>query len=165
MSSSDPRGPAPTGVSAVLATVLTTIGFFALAVFGLGALSIATDADIISVPGLGQGPGVIGMIVALAVYAGILWLAVRITRPRFRSVWTIALATALAHLVAVGITALIDGGDVVTGLAVMGGLVTGGASIVILAAAAIAGWAGVALRRTKSDRPRWPWEREDPDAG
>ncbi|MGO3328637.1 MAG: hypothetical protein ACTIMF_18890 [Gordonia sp. (in: high G+C Gram-positive bacteria)] len=165
MSSSDPRGPESAGVSAVLATVMTAIGFFALAVFGLGALSVATDADIISVHGLGQAPGIVGMIIAIAVFAGILWLAVRIARPRFRSVWTIAIATALAHLIGVGIATLVVTGEFVTGLAVMGGLISGGASLIILAAAAVAGWAGVALRRTRAGRPRWPWERDDPDAG
>ncbi|WP_337459187.1 hypothetical protein [Microbacterium sp. KHB019] len=161
MTTSDPRGPAPAGVSAILATTMTTIGFFALAVFGLGALSIATDADIIPVPGLGQAPGITGMIIAIIVFAGILWLAVRIARPRFRSVWTIAIATTLAHLLAVGFTVLVVTGEFVTALAVMGGLITGGASLIVLVAAAIAGWAGVALRRTRASRPRWPWERDD----
>ena len=53
MSSPNPRGPASPGVSVILALVLATISFFALAVFGLGALSVATDRDIIAVPGLG----------------------------------------------------------------------------------------------------------------
>lgn len=164
-SSRDPRSPGPAGVSPVLAAALTTIGFFALAVFGLGALSVATDADIIAVPGLGQAPGVVGMIIAIVVYGGILWLAVRISHPRFRSVWTIAIASALAHLLAAGLAALVESGEFITALSVMGGLITGGASIIILAAAAVAGWAGVALRRTRASRPRWPWERDDPDAG
>ncbi|MGO2746589.1 hypothetical protein [Microbacterium sp.] len=164
MSTSDPRGPAPVGVSAVLATALTTIGFFALTVFGFGVLSVTTDTDIISLPGLGQVPGIVGMIIAIAVFAGILWLAVRVTRPRFRSVWTIAILTALAHLLVVGIAVLFVTGEFVSSLAVMGGLITGGASLIVLAAAAVAGWAGVALRRTRSSRPRWPWEQDDPDA-
>lgn len=161
----DPRGPAPAGVSAILATVMATIGFFALTVFGLGALSIVTDADIISIPDLGQVPGVVGMIIAIASFAGILWLAVRSTSPRFRSVWTIAVSSALAHLLAVAVAVLVVRGEFVTALAVMGALVTGGASAVILVTAAIAGWAGVALRRTRAARPRWPWEQDEPDAG
>ena len=143
---------------------MATIGFFALAVFGLGALSVATDADIISVPGLGQAPGVVGMIAAIVVFAGILWLAVRIAHPRFRSVWTIAIAPALVHLLVVGVSAMIESGEFITGLAVMGGLITGGASLVVLAAAAVAGWAGVALRRTRASRPRWPWEGDESDS-
>lgn len=142
---------------------MATIGFFALTVFGLGALSIVTDADIIAVPDLGQAPGVVGMVIAIAVFAGILWLAVRSTQPRFRSVWTIAIAAALAHLLAVAVAALIVTGEFVTALAVMGGLITGGASAVLLVTAAVAGWAGIALRRTRTGRPRWPWERDEPD--
>lgn len=143
---------------------MTTIAFFALAVFGLGALSIATDADIIAVPGLGQAPGVIGMVIAVAVFAGIFWAAVRIKQPRYRSAWTISFATALMHLLGVGLVAAVASGEFVTGLAVMGQLITGGASLVILVVAAVASWAGVALRRTKAKQPRWPWERDDPDA-
>ncbi len=142
---------------------MTTIGFFAIAVFGLGVLSIVTDADIISVPDSGQAPGIIGMIVAVAVFAGILYLAVRITHPRFRSVWAISITTAFAHMLAAAIGALVVTGDFVNALAVMGELITGGASVVILATSAIAGWAGVALRRTRAKRPRWPWERDDID--
>lgn len=142
---------------------MTTLGFFAIVVFGLGALSIATDADIIAVPRAGQAPGIIGMIVAVAVFAGILWLAVRTKHPRFRSVWTISIATALAHLLAVAIGAIAVTGEFINALAVMGGLITGGASLVVLVTAAVAGWAGVALRRTRAKRPRWPWERDDID--
>ena len=142
---------------------MTTIGFFAIAVFGLGVLSIVTDADIISVPDTGQAPGIVGMIVAVAVFAGILYLAVRITHPKFRSVWAISIATAFAHMLAAAIGALVATGDFVNALAVMGELITGGASVVILATSAIAGWAGVALRRTRAKRPRWPWERDDID--
>ena len=142
---------------------MTTIGFFAIAVFGLGVLSVVTDADIISVPDTGQAPGIVGMIVAVAVFAGILYLAVRITHPKFRSVWAISIATAFAHMLAAAIGALIATGDFVNALAVMGELITGGASVVILATSAIAGWAGVALRRTRAKRPRWPWERDDID--
>jgi small-conductance mechanosensitive channel len=142
---------------------MTTIGFFALAVFGLGALSIATDADIIAIPGLGQAPGAVGMIIAVAVFAGILWAAVRIKHPRFRSVWAISITTALAHLLGVGLVVAITSGEFVTALAVMGGLITGGSSLVILVVAAVTSWAGVALRRTKAKHPRWPWERDDPN--
>lgn len=157
----NPRGPRPAGVSAILATVMTTTGFFAVAVFGLGALTVATDADIIEVPGLGQAPGIVGMVVAVVAFGALVWSAVRIRHPRFRSVWTIAIATALVHLVAVGAAALVTAGDIVSALSVMGGLVTGGASAVVVVAAAVAGWCGVALRRTRAQAPRWPWERDD----
>ena len=141
--------------------MLSTVSFFALAIVGLGALSFATDADIITVPGLGQGPGIVGMAVGVAVFAGVEWAAVRIARSLYRSVWVTALATALSHLVAVALCALVVAGDPVTALAVAGDLVTGGASAVVLLAAAVAAWGGVALRRTRAQHPTWPWEEEE----
>ncbi|WP_334150420.1 hypothetical protein [Microbacterium sp.] len=161
MTTPNPRGPESAGVSLPLALVLATIGFFALAVFGLGAVSIITDADIISVPGLGQAPGVIGMSVALLAFAVTLWSALRRDRPSYVSAAAIALVSALAHLIAVWMAVLIATGGIITATAVAGDLVRGGASAVLLLAAAIAGWAGVALRRTRSRRPQWPWERDD----
>lgn len=141
--------------------MLATTGFFALAVFGLGAVSVVTDADIIAVPGLGPWPGVTGMVCALAAFALMLWTAMRRTRPSYGSAVAIALAAALGHLVAVWVAVLIATGGIVTATAVAGDLVRGGASAVLLVAAAIAGWAGIALRRTRSSRPQWPWERDD----
>ncbi|WEK60714.1 MAG: hypothetical protein P0Y60_15645 [Candidatus Microbacterium colombiense] len=141
--------------------MLATIGFFALAVFGLGALSIATDTDIISVPGLGQAPGVTGMFVGLMAFAAMLWIAVRRTHPSYVSAIAIALAAGLGHLVGVWAAVLVGTGGLITATAVAGDLVRGGASAVLVLAAAIAGWSGIALRRTRSERPRWPWERDD----
>ncbi|WP_460796758.1 hypothetical protein [Microbacterium sp. GXF0217] len=124
-------------------------------------MSFATDADIIAVPDLGQGPGVIGMVCAVAAFAGVQWAALRIAKPLYRSVWVTALATALVHLLAVAVSALVATGDPVSALAVAGDLVTRGAGLVILLAAAVAAWGGVALRRTRAQHPRWPWERDD----
>jgi hypothetical protein len=56
---------------------------------------------------------------------------------------------------------LIGTGGLVTATAVAGDLVRGGPSAVLIVAAAIAAWSGIALRRTRSERPRWPWEREE----
>ncbi|KQQ66343.1 hypothetical protein ASF63_12275 [Microbacterium sp. Leaf320] len=141
--------------------MLAAVGFFALAVFGLGAVSIATDTDIISVPGLGPVPGVVGMIAAVLVFALSLWGALRRPRPSFLAVPGIAIATALAHLVAVWMGAAMARGDLIVATAVAGALVTGGASAVLGLAAAIAAWGGIALRRTRAQHPQWPWERED----
>ncbi|MCK2037739.1 hypothetical protein KZC51_16545 [Microbacterium sp. SSW1-49] len=141
--------------------MLATIGFFALAVFGLGAVSAATDTDIISVPGLGQGPGVTGMLIALLVFALMLGLTLRRRSPSSAASLAISLATALGHLVGVWIAVLIGTGGLITATAVAGDLVRGGPSVVLIIAAAIAAWSGIALRRTRSARPRWPWERDE----
>ncbi len=157
----DPRGPESAGVSAVLSLVLSTVGFFALAVFGLGLLSLATETDIIAVPGLGQAPGMIGMAAALAAFAWAQWTAVRQARPPYRSVWLTALITGFAHLVVVAVCVLVVAGDAVTALVVAGDLVRGGASAVLVLVAATAGWCGIALRRTRAQHPHWPWEGDD----
>lgn len=145
----------------ILALVLATVGFFALAVFGLGAVSFFTDADIIAVPGLGPGPGITGMLVALVTFAAMLRVVLRRAHPSFVSAGAIALGSALGHLIAVWVAVLIASGGAITATAVAGDLVRGGASAVLLLAAVIAAWAGIAMRRTRSGRPQWPWERED----
>ena len=157
----DPRGSRPAGVSAFLALVLSTVGFFALLVFGLGGLSLATDTDIIAVPGLGQAPGAIGVIVAVGVFTTGSWRMLRPEHPSYRPVWLVALTTALAHLVAVWLVIVITSGEAVTATVVAGDLVRGGAGLVLLAAAAVAAWCGVALRRTRARAPRWPWEDDE----
>lgn len=151
----------PAGVSAVLAVTLATISFFALAVLGLGMLSAATDADIIAVPGLGQLPGVVAMALGVAAFAAFLWGALQRTHPSFLSVPVVALTTTLLHLVGVWMSVTLTRGDVVVATVVAGDLVRGGASVVIMLAAAVAGWGGIALRRTRAQHPRWPWERDD----
>ncbi|PKQ33248.1 MAG: hypothetical protein CVT61_17185 [Actinobacteria bacterium HGW-Actinobacteria-11] len=139
--------------------MLATISFFALAVFGLGALSVATDTDIISTPDLGQAPGVVGMLAAVVAFAVLLWVTLRTRRPSFVSTITIALVTVLAHLAVVWFAVLLGTSDIVIATAVAGDLVRGGVSAVLLVAALIAAWGGIALRRTRAEHPRWPWER------
>lgn len=141
--------------------MFATVGFFALAVFGLGALSVATDADIIAVPGLGPAPGVVGMLAAVVGFALMLWSTLRTPRPSFLATISIALVGGLAHLAGVWAAVLVASGSAVIATAVAGDLVRGGASAVLLAAAVIGAWGGIALRRTRATHPRWPWERED----
>lgn len=144
-----------------MAVVLATISFFALAVFGLGALSVATDTDIISTPDLGQAPGVVGMLAAVVAFAVLLGVTLRTRRPSFVATITIALVAVLAHLAVVWFAVLLGTSDIVIATAVAGDLVRGGVSAVLVVAALIAAWGGVALRRTRAEHPRWPWERDE----
>lgn len=141
--------------------MFASTGFFALAVFGLGAVSILTDADIIAVPGLGPVPGIVGMLAAVVCFALSLWSTLRRSRPSFLATISIALVSGLAHLAGVWAAVVIGSGDVVVATAVAGDLVRGGASAVLLAAAAIAAWGGIALRRSRAAHPRWPWEGDE----
>ncbi|WP_168429218.1 hypothetical protein, partial [Microbacterium sp. K24] len=100
--------------------------------FGLGAVSVATDADIIAVPGLGAAPGVIGMLAAVLGFALTLWSAIRRAHPSFIATLSIALVTGLAHLAGVWGAVLVGSGNIVIATAVAGDLVRGaGAGAVV----------------------------------
>lgn len=122
---------------------------------------MATDADIIAVPGLGQAPGIVGMLTAATVFALLLWVKLRTAPPSYVASVSIGLLAGLAHLAAVWCTVLFTTGGVVVATAVVGDLVRGGASAVVVFAAVIAAWGGIALRRTRASAPRWPWESDD----
>ena len=149
------------GVRPAVALAMALIGFFALAIFGLGMTSLALDADVIAVEGLGPVPGVAGMLLASASFAGSLWWGLRSGSPTFGIVPIVAIATGRGEGGGVLVGAVISGAGAATGLAAAGGVVVGWPGLVIAAAALIAAWAGVALTRTRASRPRWPWERDD----
>jgi len=130
-------------------------------VCGLGAVTVLTDADIIAVPGLGPVPGVTGMLAAVVAFALMLWSTLRRQHPSFVATIAIALVAALAHLAGVWAAVLIGVGNVIIATAVAGDLVRGGGSAVLLLAAAIGAWGGIAVRRTRAARPRWPWEGDE----
>lgn len=161
MSTRDPRGPAPEGVSAFLAGVVGTVCFGAFAILGLGMLSYFADVDIISVEGLTLWPGVVGMAVAIAAFALMIAPLLRRPRPSFGAVVLTAVGTALAHLAVVWLAALVGGAGIAHAVAAASQIVVRGSSAVILAAALIAGWIAVGLRHARSGTPRWPWEGDD----
>ena len=129
--------------------------------FGLGALSVATDTDIIAVPDLGQAPGVVGMLAAVVAFGLMLWSTLRRRHPSYVATIAIALVAALLHLAVVWFVVLVGDGDIVLATAVAGDLVRGGASAILVVTALIAAWGGIALRRTRAEHPRWPWERDE----
>jgi len=141
--------------------VLGTTAFFALAIMGLGFLSLLTDADLITVPGLGQLPGVVGMALAVGVFALALRGVLTVPRPAYAAALFIALGVTLVHLGGIWATALAEGAGIARSTAAIGHLVLGGGSAVVAFAALVAGWAGIALRRTRARPPHWPWERPE----
>lgn len=143
-----------------MALAMATTLFFALVVLGFGILSFASDRDIIAIPGIGQGPGIWGMLAALLTFVGTLRTTLIPARPTYAPVVVTALATPLTHLFIVWLAVLIVGHGFVTATSVAGDLIRYGSTLVLLAAAAIAAWTGVALRRTKAQSPHWPWEGE-----
>ena len=161
MSSAHGSPPGTPGVSAPIAVVMASVLFFALAIAGLGGLSYFTDTDIIAVPGLGQAPGAVGMAAALIAFAATLWPTVRPQRPSYTPVLITTIAVPLTHLVVVWIAVLFTGAGLVVATTVAGDFVRNGVSLVLLIVAAASAWSGVALRRTRAQRPEWPWERDD----
>ncbi|MDQ4214185.1 hypothetical protein [Microbacterium capsulatum] len=145
----------------MLAWVIAVAIFFSLAIMGLGVLSLYTDQDIISVPRLGQLPGIVGMGLAVIVFALVLWRVLAELHPSFVASVFLALSAAIVHLGGVWGTAVAEGSGAVRATAAAGHLVLGGASAVIVLAALVAAWIGIALRRTAARAPRWPWEKDE----
>ncbi|MFE6997315.1 DUF6121 family protein [Microbacterium sp. NPDC057659] len=143
--------------------MLATVLFFGLVILGLGMLSYFTDSDILSVPDLGQYPGVVGMVAAIIGFVAILVPSLRLRRPTYPASVLVGVATALAHLAGVWVAALFGGAGVAAATAAVMQLVVGGASMVVALAALAAAWIGVALRRTRSRKPHWPWEDQPPE--
>ncbi|MFT4052165.1 MAG: hypothetical protein QM677_07955 [Microbacterium sp.] len=158
----------PSGVSPATAVAFATVGFFALVVAGFGLLSLLADAEVLSVPGLGQLPGVVAAAAAVTAFAIGAWLtvragrAVRAVRPSFGAVVAIVAASFLAYLAGLPVGAALSGVELGRALAADAEFATSWFAVVLASAALVAGWAAVALVRTRARRPRWPWERDDP---
>ena len=172
-----------------IALAFATIGFVALTIFGLGMTSLLTSEDVIAAPGLGQIPGIAGVVCATLAFAGGLWAAIaRAGSPcgcrgarcragsgsrgrrspagagtRHPSYWGAAWTTAAAFLAYVGgvwFAAVFTGADLGVATAVAGRLATSWFGLAVAAAAFVSAWSGIALVRTRAHRPRWPWEDE-----
>ncbi|SFR94246.1 hypothetical protein SAMN04487846_0928 [Microbacterium sp. cf046] len=147
-------------VRPLVALGLATVAFVALLIFGLGMVSLILEEDVVEVPGLGQIPGVFATAVTVGAFALVLWLGLRAPK---RSYWTALWAAVACYLVYVGgmwIGALVAGGAFSIAAEVAGRIATTWFGAVVAAAAAVSAWGGIALSRTRAERPRWPWEDE-----
>jgi hypothetical protein len=172
-------------VRPLTALAFTTIGFVALVIFALGMTSLVTSQDVIATPGLGQIPGAAGVILATLAFAGGLWAAIgraggadaaaagatdaatgrppSDAAPRHPSYWGSAWTTAATFVAYVGgvwIAALVTGAELGVATGVAGRLATSWFGLAVAAAAFVCAWSGIALVRTRAQRPRWPWEDE-----
>jgi hypothetical protein len=151
------------GVSPTLAAFLSTGGFGALAICGLGFASLLTDTDVVATRGLGNLAGVVGFCLAVLVLN---LLLLRFLAQRHPSYWTAAWAAGavfLAYPVGLALGAVFTGVDPARAVAAAGGFALSWFAVVLAGAAAVAGWVAVALVRTRARRPEWPWERGDED--
>ena len=158
MSSS--RGAGAPRVSPPVAVAFATVGFVTLVIFGFGMLSLALGEDVIVVGGIGQLPGILSVSLATLAFALLLAIVVRRPAPSFWAVAWITAAVFLVYLVALGFGALAVGAGVATAAAAAGHVATTWFGAIPAAAAAVAAWGGIALVRTRADRPQWPWERD-----
>jgi hypothetical protein len=156
-------GPADTSggpIRPLVALGLATVTFIALLIFALGMVSLVLGADIVAVQGLGQLPGVFATVMTTAVFALVLWLVLRTARPRYRGALTAAVACYLAYVIAIWLGVLVASGQLSVAGEVAGRIATTWFGLVIALAAGLSAAGGIALVRTRSDRPRWPWEDE-----
>ncbi|MDN3496143.1 hypothetical protein QL996_09410 [Planococcus sp. APC 4015] len=155
----DEAGSGPVGPG--LAVVFATTGYLALVIMALGVTSLVIDEDVVSTRGLGAVPGVLATATTVAVFAAALWSAVRRGHPSFWNTVWIAFAAFLGYLAALSLGALIAGAGLAVALGVSGRIATTWFGVVLVAAASVAAWSGIALVRTRARRPTWPWESED----
>lgn len=150
------------GVRPPVAAALATVGFFALLIAALGMTSLLLEQDVIATEGLGLMPGVVAVALATLVVFGVLFVLLRRPQPSYGTAAVTMLAAVLAYLVGLWAGAVFQGGDPALATAAVGGFLLSWFALELAAIAFVAGWVGVALVRTRADRPRWPWESGTP---
>ena len=147
-------------VRPIVALALATVSFIALLIFGLGMVSLALEADIVEVPGLGQVPGIVATALTTGAFALALWIGLRAPHPSYwGALWTAATCY-LVYVGAIWMGALVASEELAVATEVAGRIATTWFGVVVAAAAAVSAWGGIALARTRAGRPRWPWEDE-----
>lgn len=156
-------GGAGGSVRPVQALAFASVAFVALLIAGLGIASLAFDADVIAVAGLGPVPGVAATTVAVAAFALVLWLGVRGPAPSYRTALWCAVAAYVGYVAGVWLGALLSGAGPGVAGGAAGGVAVSWFGVVVAGAGLVCGWGGIALVRTRAERPRWPWEDDEED--
>lgn len=149
------------GMRPGLATAFAVVGFGALAICGLGVLSLVTGQDVIAVRGLGALPGAFGFGAAVIALAAVLATALRAPHPSYAISALTGVVALLAYLVGLVVTALAVGVDPARAVAAAGGFAVSWFAVILVVSAAASGWIAVALVRTHAHPPRWAWERDE----
>ncbi|MDD7945572.1 hypothetical protein PUW79_13095 [Microbacterium sp. NE2HP2] len=149
------------GMRPGLATAFAVVGFGALAICGLGILSLVTGQDVVAVRGLGPIPGAVGFGAAVIAIAATLATVLRVPRPSYAISVPVGIVALLSYLAGLVVAALLVGVDAARALAAAGGFAVSWFGVLLVAAAAISGWTAVALVRTRATPPRWAWERDE----
>lgn len=149
------------GVQPATAVAFALIGYLALAICALGVTSLVTDRDVIDAPGAGQVPGIVGMALSVLALGLTLWGVLRAPRPSYGAAFVAALAAFLGYVLGLCVGVVIAGVDAALLGGAVGSFVLSWFAVALAAAGAVAGWSAVALVRTRSGRPRWPWENDE----
>jgi len=149
------------GLRPGLATVFSVVGFGALAICGLGVLSLVTGADVVAVRGLGALPGAVAFAAAVIALTLVLATGLRRPHPSYTLAAFAGVAVLLAYLLGLTIGAVAVGVDAARAVAAAGGFALSWFAVVVAACGAIAGWTGVALVRTRAQPPQWRWEHDE----
>ncbi|KAA9089002.1 hypothetical protein [Microbacterium radiodurans] len=153
--------PAAGGMRPGLAAALAVVGFGALAICGLGVLSLVSGSDVIAVRGLTPIPGAAAFAAAVIGLAATLAATLRRPHPSYAIAAVAAVVTLLAHLSTLGVAAVVVGVDPARALAAIGAFAVSWFAVVLGGSAAVAGWTAVALVRTRARPPHWGWEDDE----
>ena len=165
MTSDEPSDTGP--VRPLTAVALATVTFVALVIGSFGVLALVLGEDPVEAPGIGQAPGIAATVVAALVFGAGLWATVGRRHPdsgpSFWSAAWIALAAGLAYTATLWIAALVTGADFGAAGGAAGRIATSWFGVALVLSAFVCAWGGIALVRTRTRRPRWPWEDEEED--
>lgn len=146
--------PRPAGATPPVAVVFAAVSFVALSIAALGVVSLVLDADVIPVRGLGAIPGVSGQVVALSIFAGMLWWGLRADPPGYLTAVPCAIGAYVGELVGIVVGSAVTGADPARALAAAGSVALGFPGAVVAAAGLVAGAFGVLLVRGGPSGPR-----------
>lgn len=149
------------GVRPPAALAFALIGYLALAICALGITSLVTGREVIDAPGAGQVPGIAGMATSVVLVGLALWIMLRADRPSYVAALVTAVMAFLGYVLGLCVGVVFAGIDAALLGAAVGSFVLSWFAVVLAAAGAVAGWVAVALVRTRSSRPRWPWESDE----
>ncbi|WOF22413.1 hypothetical protein N8K70_13595 [Microbacterium betulae] len=136
-------------------------GYGALVVCVLGFGSLLTETDVIATPGIDIVPGVLAVVVSVAGFGLALQPVLRRARPRFTAVIGVMAGVAASYCASLWLLALLFGAGAAASTAAVGQVLIGWQVPLLAAAAGVAAWVAVAVRRTRARPPRWPWERHE----
>ncbi len=149
------------GVRPPVAAALATVGYFALLVAALGVASLLLEQEVIATEGLGNLPGVVAAGLSTLAVLGVLLLALRGPQPSYAVAVIVMVVALLAYLVGLWFGAVFAGESLALAASAAGAFVLSWFGAILAVVAFIAGWVGVALVRTRAERPHWPWESGD----